>query len=139
MLTHLNRSNVYGINWSATIKMLDGNVSTLYICSAYILTKLAINFKMQGTNVKKSSSKPLTNANKSPISRLFEFQQKKKESEPVFEVTSVKNTETGILEHVVQVTVGSLTASGCGTTYKTARRAAARKAVNTMISYGLKI
>lgn len=43
MLTHLNRSNVYGINWSATIKMLDGNVSTLYICSAYILTKLAIN------------------------------------------------------------------------------------------------
>lgn len=61
-----------------------------------------------------------------PISQLVQLQQAKKEKEPIFTVLS----ERGIPrqpEFVVQVTAGSLTATGIGPKKKEAKRAAALK------------
>ena len=66
-----------------------------------------------------------------PISYLVQLQQGRKEKEPVFSVIS----ERGIPrqpEFVVQVTVGSLTATGMGAKKKDAKRAAAKKALESL-------
>lgn len=66
-----------------------------------------------------------------PISYLVQLQQGRKEKEPVFTVIS----ERGIPrqpEFVVQVTVGSLTATGTGAKKKDAKRAAAKKALESL-------
>ena len=70
---------------------------------------------------------------------MNEFQSKKKEDEPLFEMISSKPNDKGVLEHNVQVTVGSWTAYGTGPTLKAARHTAALNAVETIASDGVEI
>lgn len=125
MLSHLYRNNACGINWPAAIKMLDYNETTIKPAAASE-SKPAVNIQR----------KPVTNNKKSPISRLYEFQQKRKEDGPVFHLVEFKLSEQGVTEHSVRLTVGSLTVIGKGATLKAAEIAAAVKVIDIIASYG---
>ena len=106
-----------------------------------------IDVEMQETTIKPAAAseskpavniqrKPVTNNKKSPISRLYEFQQKRKEDGPVFHLVEFKLSEQGVMEHSVRLTVGSLTVIGKGATLKAAEIAAAVKVIDIIASYG---
>lgn len=67
-----------------------------------------------------------------PISQLVQLQQARREKEPVFIVLSERGIPRQSPEFVVEVTVGSITATGVGTKKKEAKRAAALKALDAL-------
>ncbi|XP_057377966.1 double-stranded RNA-binding protein Staufen homolog 2-like isoform X2 [Daphnia carinata] len=67
-----------------------------------------------------------------PISQLVQLQQARREKEPVFTVLSERGVPRQSPEFVVEVTVGSITATGVGTKKKEAKRAAALKALDAL-------
>ncbi|XP_046444046.1 double-stranded RNA-binding protein Staufen homolog isoform X1 [Daphnia pulex] len=67
-----------------------------------------------------------------PISQLVQLQQARKEKEPVFTVLSERGIPRQSPEFVVEVAVGSVTATGVGTKKKDAKRAAALKALDAL-------
>ena len=66
-----------------------------------------------------------------PISHLVQLQQSRKEKEPIFTVISEKGIPRQP-EFIVQVTVGTLVATGIGARKKEAKRAAALRALEAL-------
>lgn len=67
-----------------------------------------------------------------PISQLVQLQQARKEKEPVFTLVCEKGSPRQSPEFVVEVIVGSVTATGVGAKKKDAKRAAAVKALEAL-------
>merc|ERR1712071_724497 len=128
MLTVFHENNAFGINWPAAVKMLDKKIST--------------NLKRKSKPVNQPQvfqppvMQTLNDPSECPVQRIFEFQDRRQEPYPVFEVVSFCCSKHHVKQFVVKVTVGSLIELGMGTSLKEAKIAASQTALETLIAAG---
>jgi len=138
MLTVFHENNAFGINWPAAVKMLDKKISTNLkrkskpVNQPQVFQHLAIQPQVFQPPVMQTLNDP----SECPVQRIFEFQDRRQEPYPVFEVVSFCCSKHHVKQFVVKVTVGSLIELGMGTSLKEAKIAASQTALETLIAAG---